>query len=171
MRIDIRVIGMTGDLDNVDRGILHLLQVDARNTTAQEIAEKTGVSATTVRNRVDELEEDGIITGYHPAIDYEAAGLPLEMIFIITAPPTERSEYVEKLLDIKGIVDVRETITARRNIYAQVVGTSKSDVTRLTDAIHDLGLDIESSEMMKEQRVQPFDHFQYEGKLVGENVE
>lgn len=44
---------MAPDLDNVDRGILHLLQLDARNTTAQEIGDKTGVSPSTVRNRID----------------------------------------------------------------------------------------------------------------------
>lgn len=77
---------MASELDNVDRGILHLLQVDARNTTAKEIAEKTGVAASTVRNRIEQLEANGVITGYHPKIDYEAANLPLKVLFVITAP-------------------------------------------------------------------------------------
>lgn len=162
---------MAPDLDNVDRGILHLLQLDARNTTAQEIGDKTGVSPSTVRNRIDQLEADGVITGYHPQIKYEAAGLPLQVLFAITAPPTDRSDSVEDLLDIKGVVDVRETLTGRRNLYVETVATSTSDVTRLTDAIHDLGLEIESSDIMKQHRRQPFDHFHYEGDLVGEEVD
>lgn len=162
---------MAPDLDNVDRGILHLLQVDARNTTAEEIADKTDVSASTVRNRIDKLEAEGVITGYYPSIDYEAANLPLEVIFVVTASPTERSDFVERLLDIKGVVNVRETLTGKRNIYIEVVGTSKSDVTRITDSIHDLGLEIERSEMIKQRRTQPFNHFHYKGDLVGENVE
>lgn len=162
---------MAPDLDNVDRGILHLLQLDARNTTAQEIGDKTGVSPSTVRNRIDRLEENGIITGYHPAIDYEAARLPLEVLFIVTAPPTKRSEAVEEVLDIKGVVDVRETLTGRRNIYVEAVGTNTADVSRMTDTIHELGLEIESSDIVKQRRVQPFDHFHYEGELVREDVE
>ena len=162
---------MAPDLDNVDRGILHLLQLDARNTTAQEIGEKTGVSPSTVRNRIDQLEADGVITGYHPAIDYEKAGLPLEVMFVITAPPTKRSDAVEELLEVKGVVDVRETLTGRRNLYVEAVGTSTSDVTRISDSIHDLRLQIESSEIMKQRRVQPFNHFHYEGDLVGDDVE
>lgn len=114
------------------------------------------------------MEAGGVIVGYHPEIDYEAADLPLQVIFVATAPPTERSRYVEKLLDIKGVVDVRETLTGRRNIYVEVVGTSTTDITRMTDAIHELGLEIESSEIMKQREVQPFNHFQYEGELVGE---
>jgi len=162
---------MAPEIDNIDRGILHLLQVDARNTTAKEIAEQIDVSPSTVRNRIDELENSGVITGYHPEIDYEAADLPLEMIFIITAPPTERGNVVDKLLDIKGVVDVRETLTGKQNIHVHVVGTNKSDITRLSDAIHDLDVDIESAEMVKQRYTQPFNHFYYEGELIGEDVE
>lgn len=156
---------MTPELDNVDRGILHLLQLDARNTTAQEIADKTGVSASTVRNRIDQLEADGIITGYQPSIDYEAANLPLQVLFVITASAAERSEAVKDLLNIKGVVDIRETLTGRRNLHVEVVATNTSDITRMTDSIHDLGLDIESSEILKQRRTQPFNHFHYEGQL------
>lgn len=161
---------MAPDLDNLDRGILHLLQVDARNTTAQGIAEKTGVAASTVRNRIDQMEADGVIAGYHPEINYEVAGLPLRVLFVITAPPTERSDFVGQLLDIKGVVDVRETLTGRRNLHVEAVGTSTSDVTRMTDAIHELGLEIESSELLKRREVQPFNHFHYEGDFVGEGA-
>lgn len=162
---------MAPTLDNVDRGILHLLQLDARNTTAQEIGDKTGVSPSTVRNRIERLESDGVITGYHPQIDYEAAGLPLRVLFVVTAEPTERSDTVEDLLAIKGVVDVRETLTGKRNLYVETVGTTTTDITRMTDAVHELGLEIESSDILKQHRSQPFDHFHYEGDLVGEDTD
>ena len=152
---------MARDLDNIDRGILYMLQKDARNTTSRDIADKTGVSASTVRNRLDRLEGDGIIRGYHPEIDYEAANLPLRVMVIITAPPKQRSDIVNKLLDIQGVVDVREMITGNRNIQTEVVGRDTSDIVRITDAIHDLGVEVESSEIMKRRRVQPFNHFYF----------
>ena len=152
---------MARDLDNIDRGILYMLQKDARNTTSSDIADKTGVSASTVRNRLDRLEGDGIIKGYHPEIDYEAANLPLRVMFIITAPPKQRSDIVNKLLDIQGVIDVREMITGNRNIQTEVVGRDTSDIVRITDAIHDFGVEVESSEIMKRRRVQPFNHFYF----------
>ena len=88
---------MGRDLDDVDRSILYLLQQDARNSTAQEIADTTGVSASTVRNRIDHLEDDGIIKGYHPEIDYEEANLPLQLTFIISAKPTKLPEFSEQI--------------------------------------------------------------------------
>lgn len=147
------------ELDNVDRGILHELQLDARNRTAQEIADKVDVSASTVRNRIAELEADGIIEGYHPKIDYERANLPLQVLFVCSAPPTERSDMVDQLLDIRGVVDVRETLTGHRNLYVEAVGTDTSDTVRITDAMHGIGLSIESSEILRQHQVQPFNHF------------
>lgn len=45
------------DLDGIDEGILYLLQRDARRITTKEMTEQVGVSASTVRNRIDRLEE------------------------------------------------------------------------------------------------------------------
>lgn len=154
---------MGRDLDDVDRSILYLLQQDARGTTAEAMADKTGVSASTIRNRIDQLEDDGIIRGYHPEIDYERANLPLQITFVISAPPTQLKDYSEQIRGIQGVIDVREMLTGRRNVHVDVVGTSTSDITRITDAIHDLGVEIESSEMMRRRHVQPFNHFFLQG--------
>ena len=154
---------MGRNLDDVDRSILYLLQRDARNATAQDIADTAGVSASTVRNRIDQLEADGIIKGYHPEIDYEAANLPLQLTFVVSAPPKEITEHSEELRAIQGVVDVREMLTGRRNIHVDVVGTTTSEITRITDAIHDTGVQIESSEMMRQRHVQPFNHFFLQG--------
>lgn len=161
---------MARELDEVDRGILYRLQRDARGTTAQEIAETVGVSPSTVRNRIDRLETEGVINGYHPEIDYEAANLPLQVLFICTAPASHRSELADRILDVQGVVDLREMMTGRENIHVEVVATSTTDISRITDAIHDLGLEIESSELIKRRRRQPFDHFHF-GDLHGETSE
>lgn len=161
---------MARTLDNVDRGILYMLQLDARNTTSQEIADKVGVSASTVRNRIDRLEENGVIMGYHPQIDYERANLPFRVMFVISAPVSERGNFVERLMDIKGVVDVREMLTAVRNVHAEVVGNSTSDIARITDSIHDLGVEIESSEIIKQRKMQPFNHFYFTEPIEGSDA-
>ncbi len=71
----------------------------------------------------------------------------------------------KKTLDVQGVVDVREMLTDRRNIHVEVVGTSTEDITRITDALHELGLTINSSEIMRQRRVQPFNHFFFTGAL------
>ena len=162
---------MGRDLDDVDRGILYLLQREARDTTAQEIADTVGVSPSTIRNRIDQLEADGIIKGYHPEIDYEAANLPLRIVFICTAPATERTELATEVMELQGVIDMREMMTGRRNIHIEIVGTSTTDITRITDAIHALGLEIESSELIRRRQIQPFNHFHFSGANSGEEAE
>ena len=42
----------------------------------QEMAEKVGVSASTIRRRIADIEATGVFGGHHPDIDYEAANFP-----------------------------------------------------------------------------------------------
>lgn len=146
-------------IDDVDRGILHELQLDARNTTAQEIADVVDVSASTIRNRIERLEDEGVIEGYHPTVNYERAELPLQILFVCTAPPEERTEVVDELLEVRGVVDVRETLTGQQNLYVEAVGTDTGDAARISDALHETGVSIEESEIVRQHRVQPFNHF------------
>ena len=91
------------DLDDVDRSIFYLLQQDARNSTAQEMADTVSVSASTIRNRINQLEDDGMIKGYHPEIEYEAANLPLQITFVLSAQPTELQDSSEQIRGIQGV--------------------------------------------------------------------
>lgn len=46
---------------DVDRQILHLLQGNARGVNTETIGQEVGVAASTVRNRLDEMEEADVI--------------------------------------------------------------------------------------------------------------
>src|SRR6056297_2894073 len=83
-------------LNNLDRRILHLLQIDARAATDTDIAKETDVTGTTIHNRIERLEEEGIITGYNPEIDYEQAGYPMRVLFICSTDLSSRSEMAKK---------------------------------------------------------------------------
>ena len=110
------------ELDSVDRGILHLLQKDARNNTTTELGEKIGVSATTVSNRIKRLEDDGVIEGYYPEIDYAKTGLELHLLITAEVPVRERAALTEEALDVVGVVGVREVLTGVENLLIETVG-------------------------------------------------
>ena len=65
-------------------------QQDASTSTIAEIAEEVDVSASTVRNRIEAMEESGVIEGYFPKLDYERPYFPLHVLFVCTAPAGER---------------------------------------------------------------------------------
>jgi len=149
-------------LDEVDRGVLFVLQRDARNITIQEIADEVEVSATTVRNRIDRLENTGAIEGYAPQINYERAGFPLRLLFICSADPDIRNQTAQDCLDVEGIINVNELVTSERNLHVQAVATSTRDLTRMTEELNGHGLVIHSSEIITNHYSQPWGHFESE---------
>ena len=61
------------DNDGTDRRILEELQSDGRLSLA-ELGRRVGLSPPAVAERVQRLERDGAITGYHARVDPRALG-------------------------------------------------------------------------------------------------
>ena len=55
-------------MDDIDRKILRLLQENAR-TSLKTIAENTFLSSPAVSARIEKMEKDGVISGYHAQAD------------------------------------------------------------------------------------------------------
>lgn len=146
-------------LDRIDEGILYYLQQDARNTTTTEMGEKLDVASSTIRNRIERLEERGIIDGYRPEIDYEAADLRLQMVFTCTAPDAS-GEILDEVLDCPGVVRACELLGDERNLHVEAVGADTDDLTRIADSLRDLDLEIVQSDVLKNRRSQPYNHFE-----------
>lgn len=69
-------VGPTMTLDATDRKLLRLLQEDARRSY-RSLGESVGLGAPSVHARVQRLEKEGYIRGYHADIDPEKAGRTL----------------------------------------------------------------------------------------------
>ncbi|WP_227377584.1 Lrp/AsnC family transcriptional regulator [Haladaptatus halobius] len=148
-----------GTLDELDRSILYALQQDSRHTSSGDIAEREGVSASTVRKRIQRLEEEGIITGYHVAIDYETAGLPLHAKLVCSAPIPQREELARQARDIPGVEAVREIMNGHNNVYINIIGTDHDDLSRIGQDLYELGLDIEDEQIIRNEYVCPYRGF------------
>lgn len=149
--------GMT--LDETDKAILYMLQRDARGATTSEMAERVGMSASTVRNRIKKMERTGVIRGYHPIVDYDKAGLQLHVFFICSAPNPDRGQLATDARGVKGVVAVYEVLNGEDNIQVEAVGTDTDDMARINDELSDLGLDVVNSKVIKSAHLQPYDHF------------
>lgn len=73
------------DLDDINRDILDLLQLDGR-ISYRELGERVGLTAPAVTERVRKLEELGVIKGYRAVVDYEALGFPLLCVIRLNSP-------------------------------------------------------------------------------------
>ena len=145
-------------LDDVDKQILHQLQGNARNNVT-DIANEVGVSGNTVRNRMERLEEKGIIKGYSVDIDYKEAGLDLHFAFTCTSPISKREELARDILEIPGVIEVREFMTGQENIYLEALGTDAEDITRIAHEIDGLGAEIHIEKLIRNDFSHPFSPF------------
>lgn len=137
-------------MDDVDRSIISILQDDARNNTNAYISEQVGLAQSTVGKRIKQLEQSGIITGYFPDIDYDRAGFPLRVLFICSTSVAERREAIEQVVELPGVVLVKELMTGDGNLHIEGVGSEHDDITRLATAIDDFGIDINEEILVKE---------------------
>jgi DNA-binding Lrp family transcriptional regulator len=146
-------------LDDLDRAILGELQRDARHASSGEIAEFMDVSASTVRKRIQRLESEGIVTGYHASVDYERAGYPLYMQLFCTAPIPEREELAEQSMSVPGVVGVREIATGEENLLVAVVAANSDELTEVARTLAELGLTIVEEELIRGDVRIPFHGF------------
>ena len=147
------------ELDSVDKSILYYLQQDARRTSSNDIAEKLDLSSSTVRTRLNKLEESGIVRGYHVDIDYDLAGYPLYTKIICTAPVTERDTLANRAQEIHGVTAVREIMTGKRNVYVNAIGRTHNDLNRIAEELDELGLDIVDEQLIRDEYVCPYHGF------------
>jgi len=140
---------MTHRLDEIDQRIVHALLVDARNTTATEIADGLNVSDETVRNRIERLEEAGVIEGYTATVNFERAGGRLTSLYMCTVPAAERERLALAAQSIPGVVNVRVLMAGRRDLQVTAVGEDTEDLREIARSLSELDIRIEDEELVQ----------------------
>ena len=90
--------------DVTNRRILEELQQDGRLSLA-ELGRRVGLSPPAVAERVQRLERDGVITGYHAAVDPRALGYALTTVIRIRPAPRQIPKVAELARDTPEIVE------------------------------------------------------------------
>jgi Lrp/AsnC family transcriptional regulator, leucine-responsive regulatory protein len=80
--------------DGTNIALLRELQEDARLSLA-ELGRRIGLSPPAVADRLERLEEDGVITGYRAEVDPRALGYELAVVLRIRPAPRELKKVAE----------------------------------------------------------------------------
>jgi DNA-binding Lrp family transcriptional regulator len=83
-------------LDRIDQQIVALLSANAR-LSFSEIGQEVGISRVSVKHRIEQMEKNGIIRGYHAAIDPLAVPKSITFTLDIEAEPQYYTEVVAQL--------------------------------------------------------------------------
>ncbi|MDX1610864.1 MAG: Lrp/AsnC family transcriptional regulator [Candidatus Thermoplasmatota archaeon] len=118
-------------LDKVNRELLAQLQRDAR-TSYVDLADAVGRAESTVRERIERLEADGILLGYHAAIDPARVGLNVHGLLHCDVPTSQVSETLRGL---KRIPEVTRAMlaTGGRRLVVEVQARDLSHLSVLVD--------------------------------------
>ena len=157
-------------LDEIDKRILYHLARDARGISAPDIAEEVNVSAGTIRNRIRQLEERGVIEGYHARINYEQAERRLTNLFICSTDVPDRERIAKQVADVSGVVGVRELMTGRGNLHVTAVGEDMADLSRVAHDLSNLGIEIEGENLVQREYYGPYDEFGPDDGPEGQSI-
>ncbi|MFT4597619.1 MAG: DNA-binding Lrp family transcriptional regulator [Paracrocinitomix sp.] len=84
-------------INATDAHVLEELQRDARQTN-RALAATVGLAPSTTLNRVRELEQRGVITGYHAEVDLAALGRGLQALVFVRLQP-KSDDIVSRFID------------------------------------------------------------------------
>jgi Lrp/AsnC family transcriptional regulator for asnA, asnC and gidA len=117
------------ELDETDREILRILQADAR-TPFSEVAREIDMSSATVHDRVNRMEEAGVIEGYHAKVDPKTVGLGISAIVGLRVQQGREEETLERLTKIGGVQDVYLT-TGQWDVMMRVFAADADNLREL----------------------------------------
>lgn len=92
-------------LDRIDLQILETLQADCKISLTR-VGEQVGLSAPSVIERIKKLENAGVITGYHAALDSRELGLDVTaFIGVEHAQLADISEFEDLVSALGGVLE------------------------------------------------------------------
>jgi DNA-binding Lrp family transcriptional regulator len=150
-------------LDEIDRRIIYELMRNARASSPPKIAEAVGVSPGTIRSRIGQLEEQGIVTGYHAQIDFEHIDGRFTVLFMCSVPFADRQKAARGVYSIPGVVNIRLLMGGHRNFHVLVVGEDTNDLRRIGTALSELGIEIADEMLVEHDDIQAYAPFGPDG--------
>ncbi|PSQ40896.1 AsnC family transcriptional regulator [Halobacteriales archaeon SW_5_68_122] len=102
--------------ENLDRKLVNALLEDGR-ASLRSLGEELDVSVTTVSNHISDLEEDGIIEGYVPEVDYGELGYDVTAVIQLKIEGSALPEITDRLSEHTHMVSVYE-VTGDHDVIA-----------------------------------------------------
>ena len=120
-------------LDELDRKILDLLTQNARYTYS-ELGERLGLSRVAIKNRMDALEERGIIEGYTVIVNPQKLGSAVSCYY--EARPDALPEILRRLEACPTVTQIYR-VTGECCLHIHAVAADQEELERLMNEVLD----------------------------------
>lgn len=124
-------------VDQVDLKLLNILKDNSRLSFA-DLGRKINLSPSSVRERVQKMEEEGVIRKYDIQIDNKKIGYDLEAFILIKVFPGKLKYVIDKVKEFPEITSSHR-ITGNQNIHLRVVVENQASLQKLLDKLMDFG--------------------------------
>lgn len=95
---------MKKKLDFIDQQIIGLLQENAR-MSLKDIASRVYLSSPAASARMDKLEREGYITGFHASINHALMGYPVKAFITIAVQAALREEFLDYMRQCRNVIE------------------------------------------------------------------
>ncbi|HEY7010136.1 MAG TPA: Lrp/AsnC family transcriptional regulator [Jatrophihabitantaceae bacterium] len=117
------------DLDALDVRLLRLLDENPR-VGVLELSRLAGVARATVTARMQRWHSAGVVTGYGPQVDLEAAGFPVQALATLEIAQGRLSEISALLSSLPGVIEAFAT-TGTGDVVCRLAATSNAHLQDL----------------------------------------
>lgn len=124
-------------IDRLDESIIDVLTQNSRLPFA-EIGRLVGLSPSAARERVQKLEDRGIIKGYGVSIDHRLLGNDIEAFISVKAFHGKLKPF---LLAVANYPEVKRAyrVTGGQNVHLEVIAKDRLQLQKLIDQIMEYG--------------------------------
>jgi DNA-binding Lrp family transcriptional regulator len=125
---------VSSQIDALDLSLLQLLDEHPR-AGILELSRLAGVARATVTSRIERMQSSGVITGYGPQIDLEAAGYPVQALATLEIAQGRLEDVQRLLVSLPGVIEAYAT-TGPGDVQCRLAATSNDDLQQLLLALN-----------------------------------
>ena len=128
---------MEHKLDNIDKKIIEILQINAR-TPVKEIAKEVFLSSPAVSARIDHLEKSGVIIGYYAQLNPEFLGYHIKAFINLEVEPFQKKEFYPFIQDIPNVIECN-CVTGEYSMLIEVGFQSTVELDHFINVLQKFG--------------------------------
>lgn len=122
-------------MDKIDRKIINLLQTNAR-ASLKDLSKECFISSPAVAARINKLEQNGIISGYHANINMEKIDFHVKAFVMVQLEPRQKNDFYPYIQQVPNVIECN-CVTGDYSEIMEVVFPSTHDLDDFINIIQE----------------------------------
>lgn len=124
-------------LDNIDIKIINILQENAR-ATLKDIARQVFLTSPSVAARIERLEKEGIIEGYHAQINPMLLDYHIKAFINLEVAPSQKVKFYPFIKSVPNVVECN-CVTGEYSMLIEVLFQSTVELDHFINELQEFG--------------------------------